>query len=201
MQRKIIGQGSRSFFFGWLWTISTVLLSVAAAKVSARVLKPSPACFVEGTPVDTIPAQKVAEAKDPAKDEFPTTGIQNVKAGSKVLARDPVTGKTSVRTVTRTFKRAAYALVRAEFSDAVTGKVVETIRGTPEHPFFTPSGMVAMGKLKPGIAGHHPPWPAASRQVGDARAASRRYPGLQLRGRGRPYLLRRKSKRRHVGAQ
>ncbi|MDX1933129.1 MAG: polymorphic toxin-type HINT domain-containing protein [Capsulimonadales bacterium] len=59
-----------------------------------------------------------------------------------------VLGKATVRTVTRTFKRTAYELVKGEFADATTGKVVETIKGTPEHPFFVEGGgMVAMGQL------------------------------------------------------
>ena len=73
--------------------------------------------------------------------------VEWVAQGDKVIARDPVTGKTETKTVTRTFKRTSHELVTAQFTDAQTGAVVETITGTPEHPFFTTQGVVALGSL------------------------------------------------------
>ena len=42
-------------------------------------------------------------------------------------------------------------IIQLYLADKDTGKSVEPIRGTPEHPFFTPNGMVEMGKLKLGM--------------------------------------------------
>ncbi len=57
--------------------------------------------------------------------------------------------KTECKKVTRTFKHNAYEIVKVDLADATRGNIVESLRGTPTHPFFTSTGMVAMGELKP----------------------------------------------------
>lgn len=86
---------------------------------------------------------------DAVNADLPTRGIETIKAGMTVPTRNPITGKTEFKKVTRTFKHTAYEIVKLELADGATGKVVDSLRGTPEHPFFTPTGMVAMGELKP----------------------------------------------------
>jgi hypothetical protein len=70
--------------------------------------------------------------------------IGELEVGDEVLARDEITGETSVR-------RIIAVLVHA---DTVTGSVVidgETIETTPEHPFFSlDRGFVAASELRPG---------------------------------------------------
>jgi len=110
------------------------------------------------TSVDTVESggkeQTLASAAVPAKqpdavkDELATIGIETVKAGMTVPTRNPITGKTEFKKVARTFKHTAYEIVKLKLADGKTGKVVDTLQGTPLHPFFTPSGMVAMGDLK-----------------------------------------------------
>ena len=86
---------------------------------------------------------------DPVKAKLPTQGIETIKAGMTVPTRNPITGATEFKKVTRTFKRTAYEIVELELADAKTDKIVDSLRGTPEHPFFTPGGMIAMGDLQP----------------------------------------------------
>ena len=81
---------------------------------------------------------------------FSTGPIEKVQKGQKVVSRDPQTGKTELKTVARTFEHKAYELVELELADAQTGVAADKLRGTPEHPFFTPGGMVPMGKLAAG---------------------------------------------------
>ncbi len=81
---------------------------------------------------------------------FSTGPIEKVQKGQRVVSRDPQTGKTELKTVARTFEHKAYELVELELADAQTDAAADKLRGTPEHPFFTPGGMVAMGKLAVG---------------------------------------------------
>ena len=93
----------------------------------------------------------VPEHIDMEKYAFPTSSIETIKKGQQVVTRDPVTGKTEIKTVARVFQRTAYEIIQLNLADKKTGKAADSIRGTPEHPFFTPNGMVEMGKLKPGM--------------------------------------------------
>jgi hypothetical protein len=76
------------------------------------------------------PAPVVA-AVDPAKSVLPTQAIQHIKAGQLVASRNPRTGKTEFKKVSRTFKRIAHDIVTLELADAKTGRIVDTLRGTP----------------------------------------------------------------------
>ena len=81
---------------------------------------------------------------------FSTQPIETVQQGQQVVSRDLQTGKTELKTVARTFEHKAYELVELELADVQTGAAADKLRGTPEHPFFTPEGIVPMGKLAAG---------------------------------------------------
>jgi guanyl-specific ribonuclease Sa len=81
----------------------------------------------------------------------PSEPIEQIKQEDVVASRNPQTGQVEFKKVTRTFKHTVHEIVHLELADSKTGKVVESLRGTPEHPFFTPSGKVAMGQLKAGM--------------------------------------------------
>ena len=80
--------------------------------------------------------------------------IETVQKGQKVVTRDPQTGQTELRTVAQTFEHPATEIVELELANAETGTVVDKLRGTPEHPFFTPTGIVPMGQLAVGAQVH-----------------------------------------------
>ncbi len=100
-----------------------------------------------------------AQALQPKATQTPTfrgwtdgngehVAIETVKAGDTLQARDADTGKVEARVVNRTSKVTSYELVTIEIADAASGKVVDTITGTPNHPFYvTGKGWVPLGKL------------------------------------------------------
>jgi hypothetical protein len=88
-------------------------------------------CFAAGTPVQMANGS--------------TKPIEQVKVGDSVETRDPGTGRTEAKPVTRTFTPTSDRLVSLKLS---TG---ETITCTPEHPFYVPGvGFVAAGRLSIG---------------------------------------------------
>ena len=48
------------------------------------------------------------------------------------------------------YQHTAYDIIPLDLADK-NGQIVDSIKGTPEHPFFTPNGLVEMGKLQPGM--------------------------------------------------
>jgi Flp pilus assembly pilin Flp len=89
-------------------------------------------CFVAGTPV------AAADGLRP---------IEEIQTGDVVLSRDEGTGEISLRRVTDTYVRGASALVDVTVVDL--DDRVETIRATPEHPFWTAShGWTDAGALR-----------------------------------------------------
>ena len=101
--------------------------------------------------VGKVGRDEVFSIANPVTGELPQTEIQDVKEGQRVATRNPETGKNEFKRVTRTFKKTATELVELKLANAKTGEVVDTIKGTPEHPFFVEGGsMVPMGKLKAG---------------------------------------------------
>ena len=100
-----------------------------------------------------------AQALQPKATQTPTfrgwtdgngehVAIETVKAGDTLQARDADTGKLEARVVNRTSKVTSYELVTIEVADAASGKVVDTITGTPNHPFYVPGkGWVPLGQL------------------------------------------------------
>jgi RHS repeat-associated protein len=90
------------------------------------------ACFVAGTPV------QAAHGSRP---------IQRVKTGDQVWSRDPVTGKTELRRVVRTYKHLAHETITVRLADRAD-KVVQTLTATPDHRFFVVGrGAVALRRL------------------------------------------------------
>lgn len=85
---------------------------------------------------------------DPAKSHLRPGVIENVQVGDLVPTRDPQTGKTEYRHVTQTYKHLAHETLTAQLADAATGKVVDSLTATPEHPFFVPGrGAIPLGQL------------------------------------------------------
>lgn len=110
---------------------------------------------VETGKIETITGQtghdSLVVMKDPAKASLPTKPIEQVRAGQWVPTRNPLTGKTEYKRVKRTFVHTVPTIVALRLADANTGNVLETLKGTPEHPFFTTDkGMVGMGHLRVG---------------------------------------------------
>ena len=107
-----------------------------AARLTRLVKILQKACFVAGTPISM------------ADGSFKP--IEQVKQGDMVASRNEATGETSVKRVTAVKVRTAHELVKISLVDT-TGKIVETIEATPEHPFyvdgkgFTPAGQLAIG--------------------------------------------------------
>lgn len=62
--------------------------------------------------------------------------ISQIRVGDLVASRDEATGKLVTGKVTATSKRVAFELYEVSLTDASTGKVVERIRSTREHPFY-----------------------------------------------------------------
>jgi len=96
-------------------------------KQLAKLLEDEPApgptgCFVAGTLV------QMADGS--------TKAIELIKIGDKVLTRNPKTGKTETKTVTKTTVHTVRGVYVIGFTDIKTHKVVETITATPNHPFF-----------------------------------------------------------------
>ncbi|MDX2678378.1 polymorphic toxin-type HINT domain-containing protein, partial [Streptomyces sp. NY05-11A] len=97
-----------------------------------------------------VPGTKVLMADGSAKP------IEKVKAGEKVVATDPRTGKTTVRTATATIVgKGSKDLVRITLTvhDGSTADAeATTVTATAGHPFWVPSlrEWVDAGELKPG---------------------------------------------------
>ncbi|MER5603938.1 Hint domain-containing protein [Streptomyces sp. NPDC002265] len=86
-------------------------------------------CFPAGTPIATADGTKK---------------IEDIKVGDRVWAADPVTGKQTLRRVTRLFQHTANGLVKI----AAGGREV---RATAGHPFQVEGkGWVDAGDLRPG---------------------------------------------------
>ena len=85
---------------------------------------------------------------------FAKQPIETIQKGQHVVSRDPQTGKTELRPVVQTFEHPATEIVELELANAETGAVVDKLRGTPEHPFFTSTGIVPMGELAVGTQVH-----------------------------------------------
>jgi RHS repeat-associated protein len=67
-----------------------------------------------------------------------------------VISRDEKTGNDELCEVNNTSKRLVNDTITVEFADKITGRIVESISGTSEHPFMTSEGWIAMGDLKIG---------------------------------------------------
>jgi hypothetical protein len=92
-------------------------------------------CFAAGTPVET-------------RDGL--VAIEEIEAGDVVLSRDPGTGETAWRSVTRTFVTPDQAVLRLELVGKGGGP--ELLLVTGEHPFWVSErGWVAAQDLEPGL--------------------------------------------------
>jgi RHS repeat-associated protein len=121
-------------------------------------------CFVAGTKVAIIKATargivplppngnkaKIAVRKAVAP-QISYVAIEQIKTGDTVVSRDEATGKTVDRKVTGVSVRTSDHLITVALADAKSGKIVETLQATRNHPFFvdgkgwTPAGGLAIG--------------------------------------------------------
>ena len=92
-------------------------------------------CFIAGTPV---------QMKD--GDSKP---IEDVEAGDLVQSRNEKTGQSEVKIVERTYVEHVKRVVTASFADASTGKVVQTVTCTPQHPFYVAGKGFVAAELLP----------------------------------------------------
>lgn len=87
------------------------------------------ACFVKGTPVHTKNGLK---------------GIESIKEGEIVLSYDEKSGKNGWQKVRSVFSKQVEKLVKVAVDS-------ETIRATPEHPFYTEQGWKSAKELVRGM--------------------------------------------------
>ncbi|GKQ41208.1 HINT domain-containing protein [Streptomyces sp. A012304] len=120
------------------------------AKETAQDEVQGAACERVSGPNSFVPGTKVLMA------DGSTKSIEKVKAGDKVIATDPKTGKTSVQTAAATIKgKGSKKLVRItlRIHGGPSGKAqVTTVTATAGHPFWVPSlrEWVDAGELKRG---------------------------------------------------
>ncbi len=121
-------------------------------------------CFIAGTTVQ-VPATEerggLVANKDIASPEgvnpplsgLPVTTklIEQIQTGNLVVTRNPETGQTEFKRVVATKVRTTQTLLVLALADRATGKVVETLTTTPQHPFnvagkgFTAAINLALG--------------------------------------------------------
>ena len=114
-----------------------------AAQLIRRIAGQS--CFVAGTPVWIASQDKKGEW------HVLTKRIEQVKQGEYVLTRNEQTGQTETKRVVQTTIKQAKSVVTVTLAEAQSGKVVDSITASPEHPFFVegkgfvPAGQLAIG--------------------------------------------------------
>jgi hypothetical protein len=107
----------------------------------------NPATGKQETVIGKAGRDTVYDLGDP-NGKLKTGVIENVRTGDYVATRKPITGQTEFRRVVQTHKPLAYETITAQFADAKTGKIVDTLTATPEHPFFVPGrGPIPLGQL------------------------------------------------------
>ena len=102
-------------------------------------------CFVAGT--------EIWLARQDASGQWHVYSkpIEQVKAGDTVTTRDPQTGRTEYKRAQMPIVRTVGSVLSLALADSKTGKLVETITTTEEHPFrvagqgFVPAGQLALG--------------------------------------------------------
>ncbi|WP_315904350.1 polymorphic toxin-type HINT domain-containing protein [Streptomyces mirabilis] len=89
---------------------------------------------------DGTPCNSFAPGTDVLLADDTTKPIQDVKTGDKVLATDPKTGRTTVKTVTAEITgKGLKHLVRITLSIEVDGKkLTASVTATDAHPFWVP---------------------------------------------------------------
>ena len=121
-----------------------------AASEEALALCEGGQCFIAGTPVQVVPQTALASTGGSGVATR-TVPIEQVKVGDRVVSRNDKTGTTTLRRVTQTFVRTSAHLLTVTLADKQTGKVVETLQTTRQHPFFVagkgwvPAGGLAIG--------------------------------------------------------
>jgi RHS repeat-associated protein len=101
-------------------------------------------CFTEDTEIEYYEKGNVYGKYINIK-EF--VNLWNSGAELFVYARDQKTKKNEICKVSKAWSRVVTSVVTVELASADTGKIVEVVTGTVEHPFMTPLGWIKMGKL------------------------------------------------------
>jgi RHS repeat-associated protein len=117
-------------------------------------------CFVAGTPVQVAVGSKAKVGRNCGKGkgsvapkEMSVKAIEALKAGDVVLSRNASTGDVEARQVLQCVVKHTPALVTISLADAKTGRVVDAVTATREHPFYVAGvGFVAAGRLAIGNA-------------------------------------------------
>ena len=134
-----MAKAAGDFAFNFGGAVATIYGAGGLVKGGASALKSllsKGGCFEAGTLV--------------AMADGSTNPIEQLKAGMVVASRDPVSGVSHQKRVLKTFKHIVNEIFQVQLADA-KGKVVETIRGTAIHPFFTKRGLVNMAHLTVGV--------------------------------------------------
>ena len=121
-----------------------------------------PTCFPAGTKVavkrsdhsdvNALTQQGAAEAAEAVDEkQIIFVPIEQVKKDDTVVSRDETTGKTLYKRVSQTFSHTSDHLITLTLADSKTGKAVETIQTTRNHPLYVdgkgwiPAGGLAIG--------------------------------------------------------
>ena len=78
-------------------------------------------------------------------------GSKSGANGDRIISRNEKTGKTTLRRVAKTYVRTSAHLLTVTLADKRTGRVVETLQTTRQHPFWVagkgwvPAGGLAIG--------------------------------------------------------
>ena len=74
--------------------------------------------------------------------------IERLQVGDVVVSRNEYSGATEYKTIVGVTKKTAQTLVTLHLADAATGKEVQVVQATPEHPFRVfARGWVRAGQL------------------------------------------------------
>ena len=138
--------GDESWSQAAAWDMAWGALALAGLRQSG--------CFIEGTNVSFVVSDTKPWLFNP--ETAPVGGdikalVQAWQAGAVIWvpSKDEATGKVEWHKVDSAFEHTVNTLTTVELAKEgdPTGTVVETITGTPEHPFFTQRGQVPMGQL------------------------------------------------------
>jgi RHS repeat-associated protein len=108
---------------------------------------PSVGCFTKEAPVSYF----VGNMTTPIFSDIQSL-VYVFQSGAtiSVVARDEKTGRNELCRVTNAWERIVTDIVTVEFADANSGRIVEVLTGTLEHPIMTPKGWLGLGDLHVG---------------------------------------------------
>lgn len=144
-----VWQAGSAYFAG-----TNAIRSIGAALKESGCLRFGPSCFPAGTLVATAPDKRLSDTAFPS---FPTDmlgtapvylPIERLQVGDVVVSRNEYSSATEYKTIVGVTKKMAQTLVTLHLADAITGKEVQVVQATPEHPFRVfAKGWVRAGQL------------------------------------------------------